>query len=230
MLQFGHADTKNQPGKVPFIDFVARAGMMLLAARWQPEASSWIVTQLVGGSPVAAMQFLAAFTPFHAVCLIMSIVIHSMKCHKAHHMEFLLEQLLLTAIFLFLPPLLSFTIYFNAFYTPRLLLHASRLSAVRSSLAQLWKRKGSALGGTFVLLMIAAVIVTLFFQKSSDAAFTEGNRSNGRAGTFLKVTFVSLSVVSTPHMLLMSMYLHRSIVSTSTSKDASLTESFAMAV
>lgn len=145
-------------------------------------------------------------------------------------MEFLLENFLLTAIFLLLPPLVSFSLYFNMFYTPRLLLQASRLSAVRSSLVQLLKHKGSALSGIIALLMIAALAVTVFLKKSSDAAFVEGSRLNGSAGMFLKVTFVSMSVVSMPHMLLMSMYLHRSIVTTSTSKDVSLSDPLAVAV
>jgi len=209
MYHFGTADTQGRPGNVPGIDLVARGGMMLLAVRYQPEAVSWLVTQLLSGSPFAAVRAMSSLTTLHLACVLASIAIHMMRCHKAHHVEFLLEQLLLTATFLWLPPLVSFTLYLNAFYTPRQLLLASRLSAVKGSLGQLWQHK-STIGGIAVCLMLALVSCAHFFGTPSDYPAARAQKPDANLGAFLKLAFVVLSAVSTPSMLLMSIRLSRS--------------------
>jgi phytoene desaturase len=230
MYHFGYADTKGRPGSIPGIDFIARGGMMLIAARCQPEAVSWMVAQLLNGSPVVTVRILSAFTTLHLTCLVVSTVIHMLKCHKAHHMELLLEQLLLTAIFFALPPLVSFSIYFNAAYTPRMLLVASQLSAVRTSLSHLWERKQAhaAHDCTVMIFMITALTLVLFLRMPSASGSELGADSN--IGGILKVAFVLLSAVSTPNMFLMSMRLSKSAVLDVSSKDDALTNTLSTSV
>merc|ERR1719440_667426 len=139
---------------------------MLLAAKCQPEAVSWIVAQLISGPPAATVNILSTLTNIHLVCLITSTAIHMLRCHKSHHMEFLVEQLLLISVFLWLPPLVAFSLYFNGAYAPRMLLIASQLSAVRTSLTQLWERKQShtAHDCTVMIFMITALTLVLFLR------------------------------------------------------------------
>jgi phytoene desaturase len=231
MAHFGHAETKGTPGNIPGVDFVARGGMMLLAVRYQPEAVSWIVAQLVPEAQVTEMAILSSFTGLHLACLVASIVIHMLKCHKSHHMETLIGQLLLTVTFLCLPPLLSFTIYFNASYTPHVLLRASQLSAVRSSLAKFRNQKGGVMASTVAFLAFAVVSLVLFFCLSADDTPMKGHQSNGIfPGALLKVAFVILSAVSTPNMFLMSMRLNKSSISETVGKDDSSERMIAISV
>jgi hypothetical protein len=152
---------------------------------------------------------MSALTTIHLVCVLASIGIHMMRCHKAHHVELLLEQLLLTATFFWLPPLVSFTLYLNAFYTPRQLLLASRLSAVKGSLFQFWQHR-STIAGIAVCLMLTAASVAHFFGTHSGDLAAQLQKPDANLGAFLKVAFVALSAVSTPSMFLMSMRLSRS--------------------
>jgi Brp/Blh family beta-carotene 15,15'-monooxygenase len=206
ICHFGHADTKSWAKRIPYIDFFARGGMILLAVTFQPELVAWIITQLLGGSPVAAMSILSGLSKVHMVCLVLSILPHMMKCHEMQHSEILLEQVLLIAIFSLLPPLLSLTMYVNGVYLPRLLLHANQLTAVRSSLASLWKQKANTVGGTIVLLIVVVVSCEPFFRTSSVAGvdFVGDN-----AGKLVKAALISLSALSIPNMLLMTMLLSK---------------------
>jgi len=164
------------------------------------------------------------------LCLIVSMSRHAMKCHKPDHMEIVLEQLLLTATFCFLPPLVSFTIYFNASYTPRLLLHASQLSAVRASLSQFGRQRGSVAWSTVYLIMIAVVSCALLISIRADAAIADDHASKGSHSALLKLTFILLSAASTPNMFFMGMRLSKSSVSQECNKGNSLRDSVAMAV
>jgi len=225
MINFGQADTKGRLGVVPCVDFIARSGMMLLPVKSQPDAVSWIVSQLVSGSSASMLSLMAPFATFHSVCLVASILIHMKSCHKAKHAEFLLEQLILTGIFWFLPPLIAFSVYFNALYTPRAILHASQLSAVRGSLTQLWEQKGTVAVSTVGLLLIVLVSFALFLSMSQEVTVTVtySHNPDGNTGSLLKAAFVILSAVSTPNMLLMSMRLNKSQVSDATNKGDSQT-------
>jgi len=143
-------------------------------------------------------------------------------------MEFVLEQLFLIAAFCTLAPLVSFTIYFNVVYTPRVLLHASQLSAVRGSLASLCKPNGNVVGSIAMGVMLVIASVAFFAQTSSDASLP--NKPNDSLAIYLRSAFILLSAVSTPNMILMSMRLNKSSVTAVSSKDTSARHSLATAV
>jgi len=211
MYHFGYADTKGRAGIVPGVDFIARGGMMLLAAKCQPEAVSWIVAQLIEGSPASTVSILSTLTTLHLVCLVPSTVIHMLKCHKAAHMEILVEQLLLISIFAFLPPLVAFSLYFNGTYAPRMLLVASQLSAVKSSLTHLWQRKQTnALHDCTVMVFMITLLTLVLFLRMPIGKTKFDGKGDASIGAILKVAFVLLSAVSTPNMFLMSMRLSKS--------------------
>lgn len=223
MWHFGRAETKSRTGSVPVIDLVARGGMLLFAARCQPESASWIVDQLVGGSfvpvPSSCLHLLSSF---QLLCLCASIWIHAMRCHQAHHLEFLLEQLLLTLIFAYMPPLLSFTIYLNAAYAPRLMLQASRLSAVHSSLSSLQKRKITSADWSVILLL--AGVVGFALLSSSHSTSSRGDHRDH--SSLLKFVVVLLSALWAPSMVLIRTSLKRAKPSDPVKKDHSYVNSY----
>jgi Brp/Blh family beta-carotene 15,15'-monooxygenase len=198
MVHFGLNDTKGRPGSLPFVDFITRGGLMSLAVKCQPDATAWIVRQLVPGSLDGPMHALMVLGSIHVVCLAISVTYHAMKCHKAHHLEMLVEQVVLTAVFAVLPPLLSFAIYINAVYTPRLLLRASHLSAVRDVLNQFWIKNRSTTG----IVVMAAVLCATVFVRSSQQISLEG-ATYAADGGLCKAVLILLSVISTPHTMLM---------------------------
>jgi len=160
--------------------------------------------QLVPGSLDGPMHALMVFSSIHLVCLVVSVTYHAMKCHKSHHMEMLLEQVILTAVFAGLPPLLSFTIYINAVYTPRFLLRASQLSAVHDALDQFWRKNRST---TVTALMAAVLCITVFVQSSQRVALV--GATDSADGGLCKAVLILLSIISTPHMMLMSFGLDK---------------------
>jgi phytoene synthase len=229
MYHFGIADTKSRPGTVPYVDFVARGGMLMLAVKCHPDAVCWLVTQLLGGPPFAAVRAMSAFTTVHLFCVVASIAIHMLKCHKPHHAQLLLEQLVLTAAFFGLPPLVSFTLYFNAFYTPRQLLLASGLSAVQGSLASVWHHRRT-LVATLAISLLFAVLSFSHHSTHSQSLAAHFQQADPNLGSFLKLAFVALSAVSTPSMVLMSMRLSRSSINPTKGKSVLLADPIAMAV
>lgn len=204
MLHFGLNDTKGRSGNLPVVDLITRGGMLSFAVKCQPDASAWIMKQLVPGSLDGPMHALMVFSSIHLVCLVVSVTYHAMKCHKSHHMEMLLEQVILTAVFAGLPPLLSFTIYINAVYTPRFLLRASQLSAVHDALDQFWRKNRST---TVTALMAAVLCITVFVQSSQRVALV--GATDSADGGLCKAVLILLSIISTPHMMLMSFGLDK---------------------
>jgi len=198
MLHFGFNDTKGRSGSLPVIDFVTRGGMMALGVKCNPDAAAWIMMQLVPGSLDGPMHVLMVFGSIHLVCLAVSTTYHAMKCHKAQHMEMLVEQVILTAVFAALPPLLSFAIYINAVYTPRLLLRSSHLSAVRDVLNQFRKKSSST---TSTVVMAAVLCAVFLVQSSQQMSLTDATYSAD--GGLCKVVLILLSLISMPHTLLM---------------------------
>jgi len=217
MLHFGINDTKGRAGNLPGVDLITRGGMLALAVKCQPDAAAWIMRQLVPGPLDGPMQALMVFASFHVICLVISVTYHAMKCHKTHHMEMLLEQVTLTAVFAGLPPLLSFAIYINAVYTPRFLMRASQLSAVHDVLNQFWAKNRSR---TVTVLMVAVLCITVFVQSSQRVALTGANYSAD--GGLCKAVLILLSIISTPHMMLMSFGLDKTEASSAASLERSL--------
>jgi len=217
MLHFGINDTKGRAGNLPGVDLITRGGMLALAVKCQPDAAAWIMRQLVPGPLDGPMQALMVFASFHVICLAISVTYHAMKCHKTHHMEMLLEQVTLTAVFAGLPPLLSFAIYINAVYTPRFLMRASQLSAVHDVLNQFWAKNRSR---TVTVLMVAVLCITVFVQSSQTVALTGANYSAD--GGLCKAVLILLSIISTPHMMLMSFGLDKTEASSAASLERSL--------
>jgi Brp/Blh family beta-carotene 15,15'-monooxygenase len=207
VIHFGQSDMQGRRGAIPVIDFVARGGMLLFGAMMQPEGASWILLQLLSQPSVVVFNGLVILGRVHSLCLALSIAGHAIKLHKRHHRELLIEQVVLTAVFVLLPPLVSFMVYFNVLYTPRFLLRASRIPSVQNLFS---KEFGQGSGKILGVTMGMVVFVALAFFHSTVNDAEQVGAEHTKIGSFLKLVFVLLSAVSTPHMVISSINMRKS--------------------
>merc|ERR1711916_342636 len=95
------------------------------------------------------------------------------------------DVVLLVALFATTPPLLAFAVYFNGFHAPR---HVIRV----------WAEERSKLTSTVLGICGVAAVVAV-----GGMAWV-GAWTPGEVGISLRSTFVGLSVLATPHMVLVA--------------------------
>merc|ERR1711865_138234 len=96
-------------------------------------------------------------------------------------------------------------------------MRACQLSAVHDVLNQFWAKNRSR---TVTVLMVAVLCITVFVQSSQRVALTGANYSAD--GGLCKAVLILLSIISTPHMMLMSFGLDKTEASSAASLERSL--------
>lgn len=104
-----------------------------------------------------------------------SIAFYTFSALLTRHVSYLLETLLLITLFVTLPPLLSFTIYFCVWHTPRHYIDVIQWYKPFSYTRALQKELKLWLCGIFVMIMLAAFCLIGFLFVSDMLKFSENH-------------------------------------------------------
>jgi len=206
-FQFGYCASKSAKG-LPGIDLIARGSMLLLSVRCYPDEAFFIASTLVSSSSSASSiidLFLFAGR-IHLACLVVSVAYHLLRCHKSEHLLVLLETLVVAATHVFLPPLISFSIYFNLVHLPRFLIRVSTLDVVRNQLKSKVFSQKQTLGSIVLTLVLIGVLAMKWFSESVAYSHSQ-SEDEGVTSFVMKTMFVVLSAASMPNMVVMIMLM-----------------------
>jgi Brp/Blh family beta-carotene 15,15'-monooxygenase len=142
------------------------------------------------------MSLLNSLGKLHAVAYIAVMLLHASEARRSTGSALLLtEMVLLAAVFRFLSPLVGFVVYFNLFHSARHLMRLAKEAKVAPHrLSGLWRHRKQ----------VVAVLVTIATVAGIGAAQLNLtlNGNMDAAGEALRVVFIGLSCLTTPHMVL----------------------------
>jgi len=216
LYQFGVCATHGVDG-LPVVDHIARGSWLLMAVRYHREEALLLISSLVPTASAApCLDVLLSASSIHSFCLPLCILYHFRKCNKAEHLHAAMETAAVALLTAVLPPLLSFAIFFNLVYVPRVLRWASCLAVVRDQVQSICSSRRSVLllVGLAASLMLGMSSVTQLHAKFGEEVVTTW---------ILRATFMLLSAASLPNMLAMIFLRHR-MSGTLDAKDRDLTK------
>ena len=219
MAHFGEADAfaATPTGLGPIAEAAARGGLLLLPIRWHAREVGDIFAALMGGGSAARVTtFCGALSLLHAPVYGAVLLGHAWALVRGSsrgvgHALTVAEMLLLPLLFHRLPPLVAFLVYFNFFHSARHLLRLAHEAGSRPGAQHgLWRHKGKVAGLAVVcavLLALAAATWDRWTKAPAPAPASGGDSDSDSdelawAGMVLRVVFVGLSCLTTPHMLL----------------------------
>jgi len=210
VYHFGEGDTKGSKGKTKVVDLLVRGGMILLPIRFHAADVSWIFSHLVGGASIEpVMSTLNLAGSMHLCLLGLSLLLHGRKCHRIEDLTIVVEIVTVALMFLVLPPLMSFVIYFNVFHSLRHLLSLRHLSAIRNvKSGNLWKRQYLVPFGfvlATVLALLAYLCLTMYQFMEEQLLELPQESTNKMLGYALRCVFIGLSAMTMPHMLVVGL-------------------------
>jgi Brp/Blh family beta-carotene 15,15'-monooxygenase len=188
-------------------EIVARGGTFLVAVYHHPAACLAVFRILIGAERAAfALDvILDVFVPLHFVALLIAAALMALRFHESRRgWAAAIETAAVWALFARVSPLVAFGVYFNGIHSVR---HVLRV--LDFSIVQRQQQHGAALHGTMPLAW-AAVLYTIPVLLAAGAIFSGSSRFRGEnllsfaTHDVLRVIFIGLSALTTPHVVLVA--------------------------
>ena len=176
------------------VEIFVRGGAFLIAIASYPEQVAHIFGQMVPNDQevVMIMQMFVVLSQIHLLATVVVVVRHVLHLHDNSSVMVLLEIYVVQAMFYNCTPLIAFSIYFNFFHSLR---HIVRVGEFAPKVVN---RHGKKVAFLFTLLAIAPMVVVFFWNtKNVNAELTLV-----RIEESVKIVFMGLSMLTTPHMIL----------------------------
>ncbi len=191
VYHFGRGDsTSTQTGR-EVVESLARGGLVIGGiSHFHPAEADAVFSALVGSTTTGVWLFLDAVVALTAVCLVESMLFKQ----RGERSRFLIEMSFLTVVFITLPPLAGFAVYFCLVHSMR---HFSAMRGV--------------LQATVSTLRITqtTVVFSLLTWAFGLLVFAQRTASVGVEPALLQVVFIGLAALTVPHMLLIDGWLNR---------------------
>ena len=191
VYHFGRGDsTSTQTGR-EVVESLARGGLVIGGiSHFHSAEADAVFSALVGSNTTGVWIFLDVVVALTAVCLVESMLFKQ----RGERSRFLVEMGFLTVVFITLPPLAGFAVYFCLVHSMR---HFSAMRGVLQATVSTLRITQTTL--VFSLLTWAFGLLV----------FAQRTASVGVEPALLQVVFIGLAALTVPHMLLIDGWLNR---------------------
>lgn len=179
------------------LEMFARGGAFLVATTAWPRQVELIFQYIAapGQQLDDLMALLALLRTAQSAAAAIVLAAHMARLHKTRSALAAAEMVVVNALFYVCPPLLAFGVYFNVFHSLR---HIIRV-------AEFAPRLVASRGKTIALLFTLLAVVPMLGLGVWRGVTIEGEAAGQWAAQWLRVVFMGLSVLTTPHMVLVGM-------------------------
>ena len=200
VYHFGRGDSSSTQSGRDTVESLARGGLVIGGiSHFHPAEADAVFKALVGPTTSGVWLFLDAVLVITALCLVESMLFKQ----RRERLQFLTEMGFLSVVFLTLPPLAGFAVYFCLVHSVR---HFSAM--------------GGVLRATVSTLRITqtTLVFSLLTWAVGLLVFAQRTASVGLEPALLQVVFIGLAALTVPHMLLIDGWLNK--IESSPSLDA----------
>ena len=175
-----------------FLEMFARGGAFLVAVEAFPMEVRHIFIDMAGEHEVATvMGLLHNLSTCHAWATAVVGLAHLAHIHEDHSMLVAIELAVVNTLYRWCPPLVAFAIYFNFFHSLR---HIMRVAEFAPETVA---KRGKAVAALFTLLATLPMVAVALWNAEEFGAVGVAWIENS-----IKMIFIGLSVLTTPHMVL----------------------------
>jgi Brp/Blh family beta-carotene 15,15'-monooxygenase len=191
VYHFGRGDSTSTHTGRETVESLARGGLVIAGiSHFHPAEADAVFTALVGSTTAGVWLFLDAVLILTALCFVESMLFKQ----QGERNRFLLEMGFLSVVFISLPPLAGFAVYFCLVHSMR---HFSAMRGV--------------LQATVSTLRVTqtTVVFSLLTWAFGLLVFAQRTASVGVEPALLQVVFIGLAALTVPHMVLVDGWLNR---------------------
>ncbi len=182
------------------VEVISRGGLILLPIQAHPAAVTHVFSVMVGGADLSgALAVFRLLGRLHWPIFLLCACIHLARARRTEHVLAFVELVVLAVLFWVGPPLVSFALYFVLFHSTRHLIRLNSRVRTEQTLPVLWRHKTKLVVGLVTLSIFLGLGAARIISNRNDSL---GGRSLSGMDTALRVLFVGLSCLTSPHMYL----------------------------